>query len=59
MMRQLWDMKVGTRDGLYMDIMKPVIEKLTVDDLRDIVAYLASVKPTAAAPRPITTASAQ
>ena len=59
MMRQLWDMKVGTRNGLFADIMNPVIEKLTVEDMRDIVAYLASVKPPAAAPKPVTTASAQ
>jgi cytochrome c553 len=57
MMRQLWDMKVGTRNGLYADIMKPVLEKLTADDMRDIVAYLASVKATTATP-PTTTARA-
>jgi cytochrome c553 len=58
MMRQLWDMKMGTRNGLFADIMKPVIEKLTVDDMRDIVAYLASVPPPAAGPKPVTTARA-
>jgi cytochrome c553 len=58
MMRQLWDMKMGTRNGLYVDIMKPVIEDLTADDMRDIVAYLASVKPTPATPS-ATTASAR
>ena len=58
MMRQLWDMKVGTRNGLYADIMKPVLEKLTVDDLRDIVAYLATVPVPSAAPKPVTTARA-
>ena len=55
MMRQLWDMKRGTRNGVYADIMKPVIEKLTSDDLRDIVGYLASVKP----PAPATTTSSR
>ena len=58
MMRQMWDMKVGTRDGLYADIMKPVLEKLTVDDMRDIVAYLATVPVPSAAPKPVTTARA-
>ena len=58
MMRQLWDMKMGTRNGLFVDIMKPVIEKLTADDMRDIVAYLASIPPPAAAPKPVTTARA-
>ena len=58
MMRQLWDMKVGTRNGVFADIMKPVIEKLTADDMRDIVAYLASLPVPSAAPKPVTTARA-
>lgn len=50
MMRQLWDMKRGTRNGLYADIMKPVIVNLTVDDMTAIVAYLASITPPNPAP---------
>ena len=45
MMRQLWDMKRGTRNGLYTVLMKPVVANLTADDLTAIVAYLASIKP--------------
>jgi len=45
MMRQLWDMKRGTRTGLWVDLMKPVVANLTVDDLTAIVGYLASIKP--------------
>ena len=44
MMRQLWDMKVGTRNGPNAALMKPVIANLSTDEMRDIVAYLASVE---------------
>ena len=43
-MRQLWDMKMGTRKGLSAQLMKQVVTNLTADDLTSIVAYLASVK---------------
>ena len=43
MMRQLWDMKQGTRSGLQAQLMMPVIANLSMDDMTDIVAYLASV----------------
>ena len=43
MMRQLYDMKRGTRAGLWAELMAPVIADLTVDDMTDIVAYLASL----------------
>jgi cytochrome c553 len=46
MMRQLYDMKRGTRRGLWSELMQPVIADLSVDDMRDIVAYLASIEPT-------------
>jgi cytochrome c553 len=45
MMRQLWDMKRGTRNGVYTVLMKPVVANLSADDLTAIVAYLASIKP--------------
>ena len=45
MMRQLWDMKQGTRNGPQVALMKPVIENLTVEDMTGIVAYLASLMP--------------
>ena len=53
MMRQLWDIKTGTRNGLYAEIMKPVVANLTADDLTAIVGYLASVAP----PKPAVTSS--
>jgi cytochrome c553 len=55
MMRQLYDMKRGTRNGLYMDVMRPVVANLTVDEMTAIVAYLASVTP----PRPAPGAGSQ
>jgi cytochrome c553 len=43
--RQLYDMQVGTRHGTWSALMKPVVEKLTVEDLVAIGAYLAQLKP--------------
>lgn len=43
--RQLWDMKLGTRNGEMAKLMKPAVEKLTEDDLIAIVAYVASRQP--------------
>jgi len=40
--RQLYDMKAGTRKGLWTDLMKAVVANLTDDDLIAIGAYLAS-----------------
>lgn len=45
MMRQMWDMRVGSRRGPQAQLMKPIVDKLTVADMTDIVAYLASVMP--------------
>ena len=50
MMRQLYDMKVGTRNGIGVQLMTPVIANLTVDDMTAIVAYLASITPPTPAP---------
>jgi len=40
--RQLWDMKQGTRKGHWTELMKPVVEKLTNEDLVNILAYTVS-----------------
>lgn len=40
--RQLYDMQAGTRKGIWADLMRPVVQKLTADDLIAISAYLAS-----------------
>jgi cytochrome c553 len=44
--RQLFDMQQGSRKGEWTDLMKPVVEKLTADDMINIAAYLASRPPT-------------
>lgn len=43
--RQLWDMQHGARNGPWTQLMKPVVAKLTEEDLVSISAYLASLKP--------------
>jgi cytochrome c553 len=43
--RQLYDMQVGTRHGTWSELMKPVVDKLTAEDLVAIGAYVASLKP--------------
>jgi cytochrome c553 len=40
--RQMWDMKEGVRKGIWTELMKPVVEKLTNEDLINIAAYTAS-----------------
>ena len=42
MARQLYDMQVGARNGEWTQLMKPVVAKLTSEDLVNITAYLAS-----------------
>jgi cytochrome c553 len=44
-MRQLFDMKHGARNGLWADLMKPVVAKLTEQDMLAIAAYTASRTP--------------
>jgi cytochrome c553 len=40
--RQLYDMQQGTRKGLWSDLMKPVVSKLSNEDMLAIAAYTAS-----------------
>jgi cytochrome c553 len=54
MMRQMWDMKMGTRKGPMTQLMKPIVANLSQDDMLNVVAYLASINPPAA---PTTTSS--
>ena len=42
LVRQLYDMQQGTRKGEWTDLMKPVVAKLTPEDMISIVAYTAS-----------------
>jgi cytochrome c553 len=43
--RQMYDMQQGSRNGLWTDLMKPVVAKLTTDDMLAIAAYTASKAP--------------
>ena len=43
--RQMFDMQQGTRHGEWTELMKPVVSKLTHEDVLNIVAYTASLKP--------------
>jgi cytochrome c553 len=45
MVRQLYDMQQGFRKGEWTSLMKPVVEKLTAQDMIDIAAYTASRTP--------------
>jgi len=45
--RQLYDMQQGARHGLWTDLMKPVVAKLTPEDMLNIAAYTASRGPRA------------
>lgn len=43
--RQMHDIKSGVRRGGYSPLMKAVVDKLTVEDMVNIAAYTASLKP--------------
>jgi cytochrome c553 len=43
--RQLFDMQHGARNGVWTDLMKPVVAKLTDDDVISLAAYTASLVP--------------
>lgn len=49
MARQLYDIQAGTRHGGMTELMKPVVAKLTNDDIVNLTAYLASLPPQSAA----------
>jgi cytochrome c553 len=49
--RQMYDMKAGARRGEWTELMKPVVAKLTEDDLVNIVAYVSSRMPPPATSR--------
>jgi cytochrome c553 len=52
MMRQLFDMKNGSRRGPWSEVMKPIVDKMTTQDMMNVAAFAASVAPPAgAAPR--------
>jgi cytochrome c553 len=43
--RQFYDFKHGVRAGISSALMKPTVEKLTLDDMISLAAYAASLKP--------------
>jgi len=43
--RQLYDMQHGARNGVWTDLMKPVVAKLTDEDVISLAAYTASLVP--------------
>ncbi len=45
LVRQLYDMQQGTRNGEWTQLMKPVVSKLSQDDMLDIAAYVSSRTP--------------
>ena len=45
LVRQMYDMQKGTRNGTWTQLMKPVVSNLNEEDMLDIVAYTASLKP--------------
>jgi cytochrome c553 len=49
-MRQLFDMKTGARRGPWAEMMRPVLDKLTVEDMMAMAAYAASLDPGATVP---------
>jgi cytochrome c553 len=43
--RQLYDFKTGARAGAWSGLMKPVVDKLSLDDMISVAAYAASLSP--------------
>jgi cytochrome c553 len=43
--RQLWDFRLGDRAGPQAVLMQPTVQNLTLEDMVDIVAYLATLDP--------------
>jgi cytochrome c553 len=51
LVRQMYDMQQGTRQGVWTELMAPVVQKLTTDDMLNIAAYTASLPPAARSAR--------
>lgn len=45
LVRQIYDMKLGTRHGAMAALMQPVIAKLSDADIVDVIAYVSSLEP--------------
>jgi cytochrome c553 len=44
-MRQLFDMKTGTRRGPWSELMQPILRNMSVQDMMVVAAYAASLRP--------------
>jgi cytochrome c553 len=47
LVRQMYDMQQGFRKGLWTELMKPIVSKLTNEDMLNIAAYVSSREPKA------------
>jgi len=47
LVRQMFDMQAGARDGEWTKLMKSVVEKLSDEDLVNVAAYVSSIRPEA------------
>ena len=45
LVRQLYDMQQGTRNGTWTELMKSVVKGLSQEDMLDIAAYTSSLRP--------------
>ncbi|HXE11284.1 MAG TPA: c-type cytochrome, partial [Bryobacteraceae bacterium] len=45
LMRQMYDMQQGARNGEWTQLMKPVVANLSKDEMLDIAAYVSSLRP--------------
>jgi cytochrome c553 len=45
LIRELYDFRAGVRSGAASALMKPVVEKLSMDDMISLAAYAASLNP--------------
>jgi cytochrome c553 len=45
LVRQMYDMQQGARKGLWADLMKNVVAKMSEEDMLNIAAYAASLTP--------------
>jgi cytochrome c553 len=45
LVRQMYDMQQGTRKGTWTELMKPVVSKLSEEDMLNVAAYLSSGTP--------------
>ena len=58
MMRQLFDMKTGARHGPWSELMKPIVDRMSLQEMTAVAAFAASIQPPAAA-RSTTTSAAR